>query len=298
MVAKSLFEEYAHIETLVEVASEYRYKENFYDKNTLIILISQSGETADTLASLEKAKKDGIDTLALVNRKDSSIARMADKTLYIEAGIEVAVATTKAYSAQVMLLSLLVLKYMYDKKIIDDNKLKEYLNPVKNIKELIEKEIKNNSKISFIDNIKDKQNIFFIGRKIDHALGMEGSLKLKEISYLNAVPYAAGELKHGTISLIEQDTPVFSIITDKDIVDKTVSNIKEVKARGAYVICITNSKVAKDAYDELIKIEKTNDFFQPLLTIIPLQLIAYYTAKSLGCDIDKPRNLAKSVTVE
>ena len=298
LVAKSLFEEYAHIETIVEVASEYRYKENFYDKNTLIILISQSGETADTLASLEKAKKDGIDTLALVNRKDSSIARLADKTLYIEAGIEVAVATTKAYSAQIMLLSLLVLKYMHDKEMINDDTLGKYLEPVGEIKDLIQKEIEKNNKIDFIDKIKDKQNIFFIGRKIDHAIGMEGSLKLKEISYLNAVPYQAGELKHGTISLIEKQTPVIAIITDKDILDKTVSNIKEVKARGAYVICITNSKVAKDAYDELIKVTKTNNFFQPLLTIIPLQLIAYYTAKSLGCDIDKPRNLAKSVTVE
>ena len=298
LVAKSLFEEYAHVETLVEVASEYRYKENFYDKNTLVIVISQSGETADTLASLEKAKQDGIDTLAIVNREDSSIARMADRTLYIQAGIEVAVATTKAYSAQVMLLAILALKYAYDHNRLSEKELEEYLSPSKEIHKLMEKELKETKKISFIKKVSKRKDIFFIGRKIDYALSMEGSLKLKEISYINAVSYQAGELKHGTISLIEKGTPVFAIITDDDIYDKTISNIKEVKARGAYVICITNTKVGKDCYDEIIKVEKTNKFFQALVSIIPLQVIAYETAKSLGCDIDKPRNLAKSVTVE
>ena len=298
LVAKSLFEEYAHVETLVEVASEYRYKENFYDKNTLVIVISQSGETADTLASLEKAKNDHIDTLAIVNREDSSIARMADTTLYIQAGIEVAVATTKAYSAQVMLLAILALKYAYDHNRLSEKDLKNYLAPAKDMKKLIEKELKNTEKISFIRKVSKRKDIFFIGRKIDYALSMEGSLKLKEISYINAVSYQAGELKHGTISLIEKGTPVFAIITDDDIYDKTISNIKEVKARGAYVVCITNTKVGKDCYDEIIKVEKTNKFFQALISIIPLQVIAYETAKSLGCDIDKPRNLAKSVTVE
>lgn len=298
LIAKSLFEEYGKVETIVEVASEYRYKENFYDKNTLVILISQSGETADTLASLEKAKKDGIDTLALVNRKDSTIAREANNTLYIQAGIEVAVATTKAYSAQVMLLSLLALKYMYDKKIINEEELKKYLEPAKSIKNTIEKTIDKFTNINFIEKISKRKDIFFIGRKIDYALSMEGSLKLKEISYINAVSYQAGELKHGTISLIEKNTPVIAIITDDDIYDKTISNIKEVKSRGAYVICITNTEVSNDCYDELINIDKENKFFQSNVSIIPLQLLAYQTAKSLGCDIDKPRNLAKSVTVE
>lgn len=298
LIAKNLFEEYARIETVCEVASEYRYKENFFDKKTLVIVISQSGETADTLASLEKAKKCGIDTIAIVNRENSSIARMADMSLYIQAGIEVAVATTKAYVGQVMLLSLLVLKYMYDNKIIDDEKLKEYLKPAKTIKDDISKVTNNYKKTKYVSKLSKSKNIFFIGRKMDYAVSMEGALKLKEISYLNAVCYQAGELKHGTISLIEKNTPVIAIVTEKDIKDKTISNIKEVMSRGAYVICVSSFNMPKDAYNDLIEIKKINPFFQPILTVIPLQLMAYYVALRLGCNIDKPRNLAKSVTVE
>ena len=298
LIAKNLFEEYARIETVCEVASEYRYKENFFDKKTLVIVISQSGETADTLASLEKAKKCGIDTIAIVNRENSSIARMADMSLYIQAGIEVAVATTKAYVGQVMLLSLLVLKYMYDNKIIDDEKLKEYLKPAKTIKDDISKVTNNYKKTKYVSKLSKSKNIFFIGRKMDYAVSMEGALKLKEISYLNAVCYQAGELKHGTISLIEKNTPVIAIVTEKDIKDKTISNIKEVMSRGAYVICVSSFNMPKDAYNDLIEIKKVNPFFQPILTVIPLQLMAYYVALRLGCNIDKPRNLAKSVTVE
>lgn len=298
LIAKNLFEEYAHIETVCEVASEYRYKENFFDKKTLVIVISQSGETADTLASLEKAKKFGIDTIAIVNRENSSIARLADTSLYIQAGIEVAVATTKAYVGQVMLLSLLVLKYMYDNKIIDDDKLKEYLRPTKTLKEDISKITVNYKKTKYVTRLSRSKNIFFIGRKMDHAVSMEGALKLKEISYLNAVSYQAGELKHGTISLIEKNTPVIAIVTEKDIKDKTISNIKEVMSRGAYVICISSFNMPRGTYNDLIEIKRINPFFQPILAVIPLQLMAYYVALRLGCNIDKPRNLAKSVTVE
>ena len=246
LVGKYLIENYANIPVNVEIASEYRYKKIFYNKKTLVILISQSGETADTLACLRKAKEEHIDTLSIVNVVGSSIARESKYIMYTKAGCEIAVATYKEIA----------------KKI-------------------------NKSK-----------NIFFIGRGIDYALCMEGALKLKEISYINACAYPAGELKHGTISLIEKDTPIIAISTDEKLLEKTISNIKEVKAREAKVIFITNSDIKSDFYDYLIKIPKTNSLFQSILTIIPLQIIAYEVAKSLGCDIDKPRNLAKSVTVE
>ena len=296
LVAKSLFEEYSDKEINCYVASEYRYSKNFFGNKSLVIFISQSGETADTLACLRKVKEKNISTLAIVNAEGSSIAREADNVIYIKAGQEVAVATTKAYTAQVTILSLLALKLAYEKDLIND--LDAIKNDCELIIEYIDSLINSDNYKNIADKIYMKKDIFFIGRLIDYSLALEGSLKLKEISYINSATYPAGELKHGTISLIEQDTPVISIITDESVKDKTISNIKEIKARGANSIVVTTEEIDKEIYDEIIMIPKTNPFLQPLLTIIPLQLVAYHVAKNNGCDIDKPRNLAKSVTVE
>lgn len=298
MAGKYLLENYANIPVNVEVASEYRYKKCFYDKDTLIILVSQSGETADTLAALRKAKEDGITTMAIVNVLGSSIAREADYTIYIKAGFEIAVATTKAYLAQLSIFSLLALYLGYKNKIISDNLFNEVKKEIENIPKYIKEAIKNDTYLPIAKKIFNKKEIFFIGRGIDYALCLEASLKLKEISYINSVAYQAGELKHGTISLIDKGTPVIAISTDDDLKEKTISNIKEVKARGAYVILVTNDAPSECFYDDIIIIKKVSPIIESILTIIPLQLLAYEVAKNNGCDIDKPRNLAKSVTVE
>ena len=287
-IAKYLIEKYANIPVLVEVASEYRYKENFYTKDTLVIIISQSGETADSLAALRQAKEDGIDTLAIVNVVGSSIAREAKYTLYVKAGPEIAVATTKAFLAQATLLALLTVKLSKNNEL-----LKEFNGIDKYIEELLNRDYLKYAKVIYEHN-----DTFFIGRNIDYALCLEGSLKLKETSYINAVAFQAGELKHGTISLISENTPVIAINTLDSIRSKTISNIKEVKARGANVLYITNESVSDNFYNDIILIPKVSDIVSPILTVIPLQLIAYEVAKLRGCDIDKPRNLAKSVTVE
>ncbi len=301
LIGKYIMENDANIEVLVEVASEYRYKKVFYDEKTLVILISQSGETADTIASLRKAKADGIDTLGIVNVVSSTIAREVDHILYIKAGVEVAVATTKAYLLQVLMLILLNLKLQYDRDLITKDKLQELLLDLKKTPNYLQELITDEKKYSAIaKKIYQDEDIFFIGRGIDYAIGMEGSLKLKEISYIHSEAYQAGELKHGTISLISDKTKVIAIITDKDIYLKTISNIKEVKARGAYVILITIDDLINDFEfaNEIIKVKDINKYINPLLAIIPLQLISYEVAKLRNCDIDKPRNLAKSVTVE
>lgn len=287
-IGKNLIEEYANIPVDVEVASEYRYKKVFYDENTLVIVISQSGETADTLAALRKAKEENIDTLAIVNAVGSSIAREANYTLYVKAGPEIAVATTKAFLAQVTLIALLTVK------LSGKNELLKYFD---NIETEIENAI-NKDYLEYAKTIFESNNTFFIGRLVDYALCLEGSLKLKEISYINAVAFQAGELKHGTISLISKGTPVISICTDEKIENKTISNIKEVKARDAYVIYITNNDIEDDFYDKKIVLPKLHNLVMPIVAVIPLQLIAYHVAKLRECDIDKPRNLAKSVTVE
>ena len=288
LVGKYLIEKHSNIPVYVEVASEYRYKHNFYDKNTLVIFVSQSGETADTLASLRKVKEDGIDTLSIVNVVGSSIARESKYVMYTKAGCEIAVATTKAYLAQITAFAVITM-YLSDNKTLSN----EFETIPTLIDKLIDKNYKNIAKEIYKNN-----NIFFIGRGIDYYLCMEGSLKLKEISYINSVAYQAGELKHGTISLIEKDTPVIAISTDDLLTEKTISNIKEVKARGAKIIFITNQDINGDFYDIKIDIPKVNEILQSILTVIPLQLLAYEVAKLNGCDIDKPRNLAKSVTVE
>ncbi len=299
MIGKCLIEEYGDIPVSVNLASEYRYKKLFLNDKTLVIAISQSGETADTLASVNIAKQNHADTLGIVNVVGSSIARVCDNVLYTNAGPEIAVATTKAYSMQVLMLSLIALNIGISKNLIDKVKLDYIINNYRLLPSKIKEEInKNYSDIA--KQIYNKNDIFFIGRNVDYALAMEGSLKLKEISYLHAESYAAGELKHGTISLIEKGTPVIAIVTDDKIYEKTISNIKEVKARGANVILITNDKldVNGDFYDSKIVVNNLHKLINSLITIIPLQLIAYEVAKMKNLDIDKPRNLAKSVTVE
>ena len=288
-IGKYYIEKYANIKTEVYYASEYRYQKNFFTKDTLVILISQSGETADTLAALKLAKENSINTLAIVNRRDSSIAREADSVIYTEAGIEVAVATTKAYLAQVLILLLLAFK--------DNNKETKLLEDLKLLPNLITKYINEYDYSNIANILKDKEHIFYLGRGIDYYLSMEGSLKLKEISYIHSEAFQAGELKHGSISLIDKDFGVVSVVTDKTISDKTISNLKEVSARGAKIITITNIKDNNFA-DYTILVEDYDEILNPLLVIVPMQMLAYNVAKLRDCDIDKPRNLAKSVTVE
>ena len=298
LTAKYLFEECTNTKCEVFLASEYRYQNNFLNKNVLSIFISQSGETADTLAALKKVKEAKCDTLGIVNVKESSIARALDKVLYTEAGTEIAVASTKAYTAQVALLSVLTLAQAYRKKSIKEEKILKILEEFQNISSTLIPILENAQTYENIAKEIYKQNdIFYIGRSLDYYVSMEGSLKLKEISYIHSEAYAAGELKHGTISLITENTPVFTSATNEKINAKTISNLKEVVARGAKCYLITDENI-KDENFTIIKIKKVSMFLKPLLIVIPYQLIAYYTANLKGCDIDKPRNLAKSVTVE
>lgn len=288
MIGKSLLEENSNIRVLCEVASEYRYKKILYDRKTLVIVISQSGETADTIAAMRKAKENGALTLAIVNVKGSTIARESDRQIFIEAGPEIAVATTKAYILQVAVMALLACRVAGKKDIVDELKRLPRL-----LKEVVDKR---DTYLEIAKKISDREDIFFIGRKIDYAISLEGSLKLKEVSYIHSEAYQAGELKHGTISLIDKGTPVFAIVTEDDIREKTISNICEVKARGAMIIVVSNEDGFESDY--LIKVPRVSEFLQPILVVSCLQLIAYEVAKIRGCDIDKPKNLAKSVTVE
>lgn len=301
LVGRVLIEKYGNIEVNNYIASEYRYKKLFINSKTLVILISQSGETADTLASLVMAKSYKATTLAIVNVVDSSIAREADIVIYTNAGIEISVATTKAYFAQVLILSLLALRTAISSKKISMNEIEEILKEIKLLPSKIEKLLNNKDQYEKIAQLLYKSNdIYFLGRQIDYALSLEGSLKLKEISYIHSEAYVAGELKHGTISLIEKDTPVIGILTDINIWSKTISNIEETKLRGAKIITVITEKInklIKNEYENII-IPDTNELFQTLLSVIPLQYIAYLVADLKKCDIDKPKNLAKSVTVE
>ena len=296
LIGKYLITKYGRINVNVDIASEYRYTEHIYSKKHLIILISQSGETADTLAVLRNAKEMGVDTLAIVNVVGSSIAREADRVLYIKAGVEVAVATTKAYTCQLIMLSMIAYYLGLKNNLIKDNVIEEYNNIDKYIN-LVLDNIKQYEDIA--NKIYENDDIFYLGRKIDYATCLEASLKLKEISYIHSEAYAAGELKHGTISLINEGTPVISVVTDESIKLKTLSNIKEVCARGALSIIISNDKnIDKDIYNEIVIVPKLSEFTESIMVVIVCQLIAYYTAKLRDCDIDKPKNLAKSVTVE
>ena len=289
LVGKYMIEKLCNIKVNVCIASEYQYDKHFYKGKTLVIAISQSGETADTKKCVNIANDMGVDTLGIVNVKGSSIARICKHVIYTLAGPEIAVATTKAYLAQITTLILLAVKNSKEKINTEDlQKLPYY------IETLINKDY-----TSLANMLMTKDDIYFIGRGIDYALCMEGSLKLKEISYIHSEAYAAGELKHGTISLISEGTPVIVVATSDELYLKTISNAKEVKARGAYVILVTDKEVINEGvYDKLISIPKVIEELRPILTIIPLQLISYEVAKLKGNDIDKPKNLAKSVTVE
>lgn len=301
LIGKTLIEEYANIPVNVELASEYRYKKLFLDKKSLVIVISQSGETADTLAALKIAKAHGAYTLGIINVVGSSIARYSDHVLYTKAGSEIAVATTKAYSTQVAMLGLIALNLAYHNKTMTKDEINEVISEIRKLPTNIQSVLNEQPEYRKIAKKLYKHNdIFFIGRNVDYALAMEGSLKLKEISYINSQGYAAGELKHGTISLIDKGTPVFAIVTEKAIADKTISNIKECKARGADITFIVSEDldVKDDFYNQKIVIPTNHKTIQSVLTVIPLQLIAYEIAKLRKCDIDKPKNLAKSVTVE
>ncbi len=299
--SKYILEGLSRIPVEVDMASEFRYRNPILNENTLVIVISQSGETADTLAALREAKKMGARALGIVNVVGSSIAREADNVMYTWAGPEIAVATTKAYSAQLTAMYLLAMKFAQARGLLPDSEIENMLGEMKALPAQIEMILNNREKIQkFANRYLAARDIFFIGRGIDHAISMEGSLKLKEISYIHSEAYAAGELKHGTISLVEEGTLVAAVLTQKELYKKMISNMEEVRTRGAFVMAVTvegNTEVEKAA-DYVIYIPETNRYFTNSLAIIPLQLFAYYIAVGRGCDVDKPRNLAKSVTVE
>lgn len=297
-----VMEDLARIPVRVELASEFRYRNPILEKNSLVIVISQSGETADTLAALRLAKNKKIPTLAIVNVIGSTIAREADYVFYTLAGPEISVATTKAYSAQLIAGDLLAIQMAYMKGKIDCEGYKKLIIELQKIPNLIEKILLDSKERIqwFASKYANAKDVFFIGRGIDYAVSMEGSLKLKEISYIHSEAYAAGELKHGTISLIEDNILVISILTQSELYEKMISNMVEVKCRGAYLMGITSAGNYKieDTVDFALYLPKTDEHFMPSLAVIPLQLLGYYVSVSKGLDVDKPRNLAKSVTVE
>ena len=298
LVAKYLFEELTNTRCNVYLASEFRYQNNFLSKDILTIFISQSGETADTISALKLVKSKNYPTLGIINVNNSTITTLVDTCLYTKAGSEIAVASTKAYTSQVALLSILALSHGLRNKTISKDKVLKVIDEFKNIEKLISPLLNNkDTYLTIAKNIYKEKDIFYIGRSLDYYLNMEGALKLKEISYIHSEAYAAGELKHGTISLIEKNTPVFASATNSKLNAKTISNLKEVLARGANIYLITDDNYKDDTFN-IINIPKASEFLKPILVIIPYQLIAYYTALLKGTDIDKPKNLAKSVTVE
>lgn len=301
VTGKYVIEELARIPVEVDVASEFRYRNPVLEEGALVIVISQSGETADTLAALRESQERGFKVLGIVNVIGSSIAREADNVMYTWAGPEISVATTKAYSAQLIALYLLAIKLAEVKEKVTKEDVISLIGDLKRLPDQIELLLNNKEKIQhFANRYVGAKDIFFIGRGIDYSISLEGSLKLKEISYIHSEAYAAGELKHGTISLIEEGTLVAAVSTQKNLYQKTISNMVEVKSRGAFVLAVTNEgnyDIEKVA-DYVIYIPETNQYFTNSLAIIPLQLFAYYVSIGKGCDVDKPRNLAKSVTVE
>lgn len=301
LVGKWALEKFTKIPVFCDLASEFRYNEPFLDENTLVILISQSGETADSLKALRLAKDEGAETLLITNTLASSMDREADKSLYCYAGPEIAVASTKAYTTQIVNLYLLALDFANKLGRLDKNTYEEIIKNLREIPERIDQILRDDHIIKeFAEEIKDKHSLFYIGRGLDYATSIEAALKLKEVSYIHTEAFAAGELKHGTISLIEENTPVIAIMTQKNLTAKTLSNVEEVVARGANVFIITSHKDARmeKTSGKIFEIPETMDILYPLLTVIPAQLMAYYTSIAKGIDVDKPRNLAKSVTVE
>ena len=301
MAAQYVFEDLARIPVRVELASEFRYRRPILNPDTLVIVISQSGETADTLAALREAKSRGIKTLAIVNVVGSSIAREADFVLYTLAGPEIAVATTKAYSAQLIATYVLAIEFARAAGRLTEEGAKELIDDIYTIPDKIEKILDDKDRIQwFASKYSNAKDVFFVGRGIDYAISLEASLKLKELSYIHSEAYAAGELKHGSISLVEDGTLVIGLLTQDELFEKTVSNMVECKARGAYLMGLTSygHYEVEDNVDFTVYIPKVNPHFQASLAVVPLQLFAYYITVAKGYDVDKPRNLAKSVTVE
>ena len=301
VAAQYVIEELAQIPVRVELASEFRYRRMLFAPNSLVIIVSQSGETADSLAALREAKAHGVKTLAIVNVVGSTIAREADHVFYTLAGPEIAVATTKAYSTQLIASYIISIEFARVREMIDEDRAAELIAELQTIPDKIEKLLEDKERIQwFAAKQMNAQNMFFIGRGIDYAVSLEGSLKMKEISYIHSEAYAAGELKHGTISLIEPGTLVIGVLTQQDLYEKTVSNMVECKSRGAYLMALTTygNYSIEDCAEFVIYIPKTDPLFAASLAVIPLQLMGYYVSVAKGLDVDKPRNLAKSVTVE
>ena len=301
VTAKYVMEGLARIPVEVDLASEYRYRNPIMEENSLVIIVSQSGETADSLAALRESKKRGVKVLGIVNVVGSSIAREADNVMYTWAGPEISVATTKAYSTQLAAFYLLSLYFAKIRGTISEEACGQLVHELKELPEKIQSVLGDKERIQwFASKFSASHDIFFIGRGLDYATSLEGSLKLKEISYIHSEAYAAGELKHGTISLIEKGILVAAVVTQPELYDKMVSNIVEVKSRGAYIMALTNygNYAMEDTADFTVYVPKTSHWFTASLAVIPLQLFAYYVSLSKGLDVDKPRNLAKSVTVE
>ncbi|MCR5837685.1 MAG: glutamine--fructose-6-phosphate transaminase (isomerizing) [Lachnospiraceae bacterium] len=301
MVGKYVIERLARCEVTVDIASEFRYRNPIVTPDDLVIVVSQSGETADTKAALHLAHDKGAKVLAIVNVKGSSIAREADMVIYTHAGPEISVASTKAFSVQMAVMYLLAFEMAYAKGEISKERCMELTKKLSDIPELIEKTMECSDRCQFVaSKLVTASSLLYIGRGLDYTLSMEGSLKLKEISYIHSESYAAGELKHGTISLVTDEMPVISVATQEDLLEKMVSNIEEVKSRGAYTItvCKENMEFSEGIMDEIIEVPVVEDVLMPMVTVVPLQLIAYYTTVLKGLNVDKPRNLAKSVTVE
>ena len=301
MAAQYVLEDLAQVPVRVELASEFRYRKMPLNKNALVIVVSQSGETADTLAALRMAKEKGLDTMAIVNVVGSSIAREADKVFYTLAGPEISVATTKAYSAQIAAMYCVAVQFAKDRGTIDEEKYRYYIHELLTLPEKIDKILEDKERIQwFAAKQANAHDVFFVGRGIDYAVCLEGSLKLKEISYIHSEAYAAGELKHGTISLIEPGTLVIGVLTQSELHEKTVSNMLECKSRGAYLMGLTayGNYGVEDQVDFTVYVPKVDEHFMGSLAVVPLQLLGYYVSVAKGLDVDKPRNLAKSVTVE
>lgn len=301
VAAQYVLEDLAKIRVRVELASEFRYRKPLLRKNDLVVVISQSGETADSLAALREAKGQGIKTLAIVNVVGSTIAREADNVFYTLAGPEIAVATTKAYSAQLAACYLLGVAFGRMRQQLTDQEYSRLIDEMEQLPKKMERVLQDQERIQwFASKFSAARDIFYLGRGLDYATGLEGSLKMKEISYIHSEAYAAGELKHGTISLIEQGTLVVGILTQGSLYEKIVSNLVEVKSRGAYLMGLTTygNYSIEDTVDFTVYIPKTDPHFTPSLAVIPLQLMGYYVSVARGLDVDKPRNLAKSVTVE
>lgn len=301
MAAQYVIEDLAKIPVRVELASEFRYRKPLLDKNGLVVVISQSGETADSLAALREAKNRGVKTLGIVNVVGSSIAREADSVFYTLAGPEIAVATTKAYSCQLVSTYLIALQFALVRGEITEEECGKYLVEIESIPDKVQRIIDEKDRIQwFAAKLANTKDIFFVGRGIDYVISLEGSLKMKEISYIHSEAYAAGELKHGTISLIEDGTLVIGVLTQSNLYEKTVSNMVECKSRGAYLMGLTSygHYAIEDTVEFNVYIPRVDEHFIGSLAVIPLQLLGYYVSVGKGLDVDKPRNLAKSVTVE